>query len=330
MKRSVLIAVFLLAATTGCGIVDSATPESIPDLMADENNSVLSDDPLGAVTTVITKEEKTSSESAVTSSANTTVTTVTAVNSTFSAGGKSTTGTGSSAKATSAQTSVHTVRTVRTTSAPAVTTSTAPVTTLLTKPIETNNNFITCNMTSNGIEIMKNGDLIQFIEQDMEQILDYYQNNEADQNMKLAIRDYDFDGYDDLFIPEYIGTLNTSGNYWHYDPQSGLFTEWDEMKDVRFSVTPDEMDQTLYSHEKLSASEYEDKTYRWENGSIVLIKMKKQFCINDSADGSENIYIDHYEFINGEKKTVKREKLIFDENGNCTGITEVPIEWTLR
>lgn len=325
MKRSVLIAVFLLAATTGCGIVDSATPESVPENIANDKNTVLSDDPVGAVTTALHSSDEPVASSAVTSSADSSVTTAA---STSAAGDKFTAGSGTSSRKTTAHTAGQT--TAAAASAPAEVTTAAPVTTRQTGSIEPNNDFITCNMKNNGIEILKNGNVIQFIEQDMEHILNYYQDHTVDQNMKISIRDYDFDGYDDLFIPEHIGTLNTSGKYWHFDPQSGLFEKWDEMKDILFSVTPDEMDKTLYSHEKISASEYEDKTYRWENGSVVLFKMKKQFRLSDSADGSENIYIDYYEFTNGVKKTVKREKLLFDQNGNYTGIKEIPVEWTLR
>lgn len=326
MKRSVLIAVFLLAVTAGCGIVDSATPESIPEPVANNKDPVMSADTAGIVTTALPQTSSHSS-SAVTSSGKRTAAAVTAV-STSASGDRFTAGSVTSpSKSTAAQTSRQTVNT---TSAPAAATQTTPVTTQQTESIDPENSLITCNIKYDGVEILQNGRVIQFIQLDMENILNYYQNNTVDQNMKIAIRDYDFDGYDDIFIPENIGTLNTSGSYWHFDPQSGTFEKWEEMKDLHFSASPDEMDKTLYSHEKISASEYEDKTYRWENGSIVLFKMKKQFCLNDAADGSENIYIDYYEFTNGVKKTVKREKLLFDQNGNYTGVKEIPVEWTLR
>ena len=55
----------------------------------------------------------------------------------------------------------------------------------------------------------------------------------------LTAEDFDFDGYTDLFIKVRYGSVipvNTGGVYFHYDPTTGLYSEWDALNSVGMLV----------------------------------------------------------------------------------------------
>lgn len=105
---------------------------------------------------------------------------------------------------------------------------------------------------------------------------------------RTQFADYDFDGYDDLFIPE--GEYN-KGIYYHFNPDNQTFEKWDELNALGRSVSITSENQ-LYYYE-LSNMIY----YVWENGSLKPAK------IVEKLSGRNNYLFEKtYEFDeNGEK-----------------------------
>lgn len=230
------------------------------------------------------------------------------------------------------KTTVQTVKTTatgkNTTTGSGVSTSTATEsvsTTNETRPSDVTNGDITCSVLKKGVEIIRNGKTVQTIEIDTEAMLNAYDNGIIDPSSLINIHDFDFDGYDDLFIPQEIGVLNTFGIYMHYNPETEAFEEWSEMADISvYSWTED--DQTLHTHAKNSACEYENKTYVWNNEKqLVLIDSQVQYRLDDKPENQYNIYIDYFEYPDGTETLVKREKLLFNENFEIVGTEEIPL-----
>lgn len=323
MKKTAILAAIAVASLAGCGIVDNVEPDRTPKLPGNTQVATTSDSEAKSTTTADENDENRSE--------NTKTTAVTAKSTTAS-----TVATRSPAAATrkpAAKTTAHratTVQTTYTTGVPVMITTTVPTTTVPVDPTEIGSEEITCNMRVDGVEITVNGEVVQFITQDMTDILSAYGNTTVDPSMLISICDFDFDGHDDLFIPEVIGTLNTTGSYWHFNTENGNFEEWDVLKQLEFFATADKDEQIIQVHAKDNAEEHEDRYYRWDNGGLVLFKMTKQFRLKENPELSGNLYIDHYEFVEGKKKTVKREQYVYDENGTLLGLSEIPITWLLR
>lgn len=212
-----------------------------------------------------------------------------------------------------------------------ISTSTVPATSVITTtseicPSDVTNGDITCKVTGKGVEIIRDGKVIQLIEADTEQMLDFYENGVTDVSTLINIEDFDFDGYDDLFIPQEIGALNTFGIYMHYNPETEAFEEWAEMADISvYGWTED--DETLHTYAKDSAFENISKTYVWnKDNQLVLVNSKVQYQIDDSPENQYNIYIDYFEYPDGAETLVKREKLLFNEKLEIVGTEEIPLE----
>lgn len=161
-----------------------------------------------------------------------------------------------------------------------------------------------------SIELFIDGEYIQTID------LDY-----MPQNYHIKTIDYDFDGYDDLFIPTLIGRPNTPGIYYHYNVETGLLEEWEELNTIGCLMNVND-DDTLINNISISAVDHKTITYKWNNGNLQEISYQTQYC------GSDNeIYIDAYEYDeNGNEILVKRERVILDEDHNWLGTEEVEIQ----
>lgn len=217
--------------------------------------------------------------------------------------------------------------------APVQTSSTAGTTTttiaVTTEPATTTENMtasdvISCKITENGIEVSRGSEELQTIEIDTEELI---RSSEEDKNplAQITVKDYNFDGEPDLFIPQQIGVINSFGVYYRYDKDSDSFVKWDEMKDIDSPASVDEEKSTLTTHVTISNAEYETKVYRWNpDGTLALVSMEKQY--RASEDDPWDILIDHIEYTNGEEVLVKREKVIFNDDHEMTGTVEVTEE----
>ena len=231
------------------------------------------------------------------------------------------------------KTTVQTVKTnvtgKNTTTGSGVSTSTTTEsissTTNETHPSNVTNGDIICSVLEKGVEITRNGKIVQLIEVDTEQMLDFYADGIINVSTLINIHDFDFDGYDDLFIPQEIGALNTFGIYMHYNPKTEAFEEWAEMTDISvYSWTED--DQTLHTYIKDSDFENESRTYVWNaEKQLVIISSKIQYQFDDKPENQYNIYIDYFEYPDNTETLVKREKLLFNENLEIVGTEEISL-----
>ncbi|MDE6780128.1 MAG: hypothetical protein K2J40_01530 [Ruminococcus sp.] len=174
---------------------------------------------------------------------------------------------------------------------------------------ERKKNFLVYSVTENKVDLKLNKKIVQTIELDYCPIRDW-----------ISAEDFDFDGYTDIFIPsEYSGT---SGTYYHYNPDTEHFDEWEEVNKTGCILTVNS-DNTLTS---TSYSEYGDisRIYQWNGDSLELSELldcygSKNGYINDlyeyQPDGSkilvERAYINSKN--NARYKTLGRDEVIYFE-----------------
>lgn len=97
-------------------------------------------------------------------------------------------------------------------------------------------------------------------------------------------KDLDGDNYDDLCIYEKEEGLNTVCKYYRYDPETGVYSPWNELNALKYEVDLNEIGNKLEvcwkNDDKI---EYETKTYEWNaQKQLVLIESVHQYT---NADG---------------------------------------------
>lgn len=183
-----------------------------------------------------------------------------------------------------------------------------------------NSNIYVFTVTENGVEITQNNEIIQTIEGNFLEELSSYNDIGKTPEEFIVIEDYDFDGYDDLFIPTLIGRPNTPGTYYRYNSETGLFEEWDELNEIKLLASTDSDAQTITLNKSGSAVDHESIVYKWDNSVLKPISREIQYY-------SDQVYIDTFEYDeNGNQALVKRERAILDENNNWLGTEEIEIQ----
>ncbi len=190
-----------------------------------------------------------------------------------------------------------------TTPSESITETTAETTT------EKKKNFLVYSVTENKVELKLNKKVVQTIKLDYCPIRAY-----------ISAEDFDFDGYTDIFIPSERSGI--SGIYYHYNPETEQFEEWDELNKISYKLTIDS-DNTLTTTSYL---EYGDviKKYQWNGDSLEPVALidyhySKNGYINDiyeyQPDGSkilvERTYINSEN--NAKYKTLGRDEVIYFE-----------------
>lgn len=333
MKKTAILLALCMTVLSGCGRVDTVDVDSDIkpfeiEKTTDENGEESENsDPTATGVTTVSGEDQTAVTTARTGAVNLVKRTGVAATSKRKPSGNGT------VRVPSRPT---TPRPSGSTAAPSTTTTTA-VTTI---PDEKNpavvvRDNMTCRVTPNGITVTYMGEPVQNISISTKYMLDAYANGIADSSSLVNINDFDFDGHFDLFIPQSQSDdkLNTYGTFLHYNPKTNLFEKWDEISQLEtFASTADD-EETISATIKKNDAEFETKTYEWqivdeETGEteLTLIRMKKQYRLDNSPANLYNIYIDYYEYSNGVETIVKREKHIYDENNNFTGVEEIPVE----
>ncbi|GEM_PF-633936 len=150
-------------------------------------------------------------------------------------------------------------------------------------------NTLTYSIDENGIELIVDGESVQYISLG-------YETSEMD----IVADDFDFDGYKDIFIPaeEYGGF---SGTYYRYIPDSKQFEKWDELNKIGR-----QMHVAIKSEKTLILSEYSQTGsryiyYKWNNNALEKDMLNEVYFSNYEIS-------DYYEYSSdGSKVLVKRE-----------------------
>ncbi len=175
---------------------------------------------------------------------------------------------------------------------------------------------ISFKVTEAGIDIFNNGELVQTVAGNyLEEFSQYGDSPES----HIIYEDFNFDGINDIFIPDILGTVNISGKYFQYDSDTEMFVPWDQLNNKvgqLVNIIPDS--EYLSVHIRLNVVEYEDWLYKWDNDILKPLSLAKQFIF------IENIYMNTYQYDeNGEKIFIVTDKMDYDENGNLISSTKV-------
>lgn len=134
----------------------------------------------------------------------------------------------------------------------------------------------------------------------------------------IRMNDFDFDGYDDISVQVYLGATNGTYQYYRYDPLTRQFENWNELNALHYGVTPDIGNKTLSVYSKSSAVDSEDTVYKWAGDKLIPVSAEKRYW------NGEGIFMDHLEYDdNGNKILARREKRVYDEDGNLISVTDV-------
>ncbi|MBQ8012280.1 MAG: hypothetical protein IJ265_12065 [Oscillospiraceae bacterium] len=109
------------------------------------------------------------------------------------------------------------------------------------------------------VEVIKNGEVVQTLECDWTANMD-----------SVAAEDFDFDGYDDLFIRMEHGAMYAPGTYFRFVPDTLQYEKWDVLNSIGKELLPDHEEQTLMYRENESEHWIEYYVYAWDNDSLVL------------------------------------------------------------
>ncbi|MBO6116193.1 MAG: hypothetical protein J6P14_03455 [Ruminococcus sp.] len=181
----------------------------------------------------------------------------------------------------------------------------------------------TFKVIDDGLEVTENGQKLQTIAVNTEEMQRYLESNTSDNLAEMSVSDFDSDGNNDLFIPQQIGVLNTFGVYYHFDPMSGEYEKWDQMKEIDTFAVVNSEDNTFVTNVRYSEDESESCTYGWDDdGAPVLKTMEKQY---KSSGDTADIFVDYTDYTSGSEVLVKRERLLFDDEHNVAGSEEVEI-----
>lgn len=223
-------------------------------------------------------------------------------------------------KTTAVRTTKATVRNTTTAKTGTTTSTTGAVTTApAVQPSDVTNGDITCRVQAKGIEIIRKGKVIQLIETDTKSIFDEYADGMAVEPVTLA--DYDFDGYDDLYIKQGgFRTPNLYGVYMHYNPETKKFETWEQLSGINTVIWTDEKNQKLNTSVTGSAVDHESWTYIWnDDKQLQLIENSLQYAVED------DVFIDYFEYPDGVKTLVRREQLILDDEQNIIDTIQIPL-----
>ena len=172
---------------------------------------------------------------------------------------------------------------------------------------------------ADGIHFFE-GSIYQKIELDCSEFLESVEKYDEAPEEFLTIADFNFDGYDDLFVPTRVGAPNVPGKYFYMNPTRDFnpFEEWDELNKIGLLMSVDSENQVLNLSETGSAVDHEVTVYKWKTGKLHPVSHEIQYAVYNQ------IYIDHFEFDDAGKETfVKRERVLLDENNEWLGTEEV-------
>lgn len=137
-------------------------------------------------------------------------------------------------------------------------------------------------------------------------------------NIKDIVITLDFDGdnYFDIAVRTKIDDKNAYYRYFHYNPDTDYFEEWQELDKLNYFVSPFGNELTVFS--KLNETDSEESVYKWSGDVTVLVRKEKRYMV----DG--NIYVDYLEYDDAGNETLtKREWRITGDDGYVFDIIDV-------
>ena len=150
----------------------------------------------------------------------------------------------------------------------------------------------------NAIIIMKNNAIIQIIEninllelvKDLEKRLEQLKKTRPVEGgiqapeKYLETYDFDFDGYDDLFIPASLSGTRT-GVFYHFDPDTEQFELWEELNQIGVSLYPESKAKqlTAYCFETSGMNIY---TYKWNEQMTHVNLIQREYSYKTDEDNT--------------------------------------------
>ncbi len=147
------------------------------------------------------------------------------------------------------------------------------------------------SVNEDSIDVIRNGKTVQSINFDTTELISFSERVSVDLEQFLVTSDFDFDGYDDLFIPERLGTPNIPGKYYRYNPDTGMYEEWEEFNKISTLVRIQQTNNALIEDITSSVVDYKETAWFWE-GSVL----KKKFQRIQKAVENNEIIIEDYKF----------------------------------
>lgn len=173
-----------------------------------------------------------------------------------------------------------------------------------------------------GIVYYDGGSVLQKIELDCTDLIKRAESYDRDPEEFLIISDFNFDGYDDLFVPDIIGTPNIPGTYFYMNPTRNFnsFEKWDVLNEVGFLMKADSENGVLHFSSRGSAVDHDWIIYKWGSGKLQPVSRELQYM-----NGSE-IYIDCFKYDDdGKEILVGRKRAVLGENNEWLGTEEVEL-----
>lgn len=164
--------------------------------------------------------------------------------------------------------------------------------------------------------------IMQKIELDCSNLINRAESYDRDPEEFLIISDFNFDGYDDLFVPDMIGTPNIPGTYFYMNPTRNFnpFEKWDVLNEVGFLMKADSENEVLHFSSSGSAVDHDWIIYKWESGNLQPVSRELQYM------NVSDILIDCFEYDDAGKETlVKRKRAVLGENNEWLGTEDVEL-----
>lgn len=174
-----------------------------------------------------------------------------------------------------------------------------------------------------GVVYYNGGSVLQKIELDCTELIMRAESYDRAPEEFLTIADFNFDGNNDLFVPDIIGTPNIPGTYFYMDPtrQLNCFEEWDVLNEIGYLMNTDSENEVLHFSSKGSAVDHDWIVYKWESGKLQPVSRELQYM-----NGSD-IYIDCFEYDNdGKEILIGRKRAVLGENNEWLGTEDVELK----
>lgn len=118
---------------------------------------------------------------------------------------------------------------------------------------------ITFNANGDSVAVILNNEVIQTLN------CNYTPDKE-----KIFTEDYDFDGFDDLFVMMENGAMYASGTYFRYNPDTEMYEKWDTLNKIGRQMIIDNEQQTLKYRKNGSEYWMEYFVYKWDKDNLIL------------------------------------------------------------